>query len=406
MRPNEATEEIAALTIADYERVVDEYTEHCISLPGVCAIFQFGNVGAPGLSDIDLLVVLDDDARTDEPVLAALSIRHQRWQRNPLVRACFIHDVYVCPRSALANVEYLLPGNTWRLRAGAAEPPPLPSAHERQMIALVHGLDFSVARLRELAELDDLSTCSMRWLVPQLWALTHTRRTLAEAGADVEESWSDVIGALEAMRATPVTTLLSHKVFRLLPPVREHFALAIDHFASILRVRAHLAGTGPKRECSIALHPRRVLYVYDAEGQAHTSAATLMRTFRFARRTVRSRWVQLNLPGELLSHHLTYLAGDPRYEGIAERVAARGRVRAGESGSDPYRRVLARRWSGSLASNRITVGRPLLSGFGVPGVPVPPFGYQAQQGTLKFRAVQSWLDWRLIPSGAIHVRAG
>lgn len=411
MNPMDANDEIASLTSSDYDLVTREYAEHCIAVPGVSAIFQFGNIGAPGLSDIDLLVVLDDDAETEGSALAPLSIRYERWERNPLFRACFIHDVYVCPRAALAHVDYLMPGNTWRLRAGDAEQPALPHAAEREMIALVHGLDFCIGRLQSLAQLDESSPWSVRSLIPQLWSLTHTQRTLVSAGAHLESSWADVIDALEMIRAVPVRTLRSRDISRLISPVREHFALAVDHFATILGVRGGLAESGPKRECSIALHPRRALYVYDsvceAAAGAHTSATPLSSRFRFGRRAVEARWTRLNLPGLVLSHHLTYLAQEPKYERVASRIAMQGRLHAGETGNDLYRRILAHRWAAARASERlIMAGRARLSGFGIPGLPVSRLGPPAGQGTLKFRAVLSWLDWRVIPPGAIRVKAG
>ena len=411
MKRLQLIDDLRPLTNADYAAVIEKYTEECRSIPGVRAIYQFGNVGAPGFSDVDLVVVLDSDAPTDNRMLSRLSIYHERWQLDPLVRACFVHDVYVCPSDAFAHVEYLVPGNAWTLRAGDAVETMLPDAGEREIIALVHGLDFCVGRLHEMAHLEDGAQHSVRWLIPQLWSLTHTHRLLTDADVQLERSWDDVIGALKTMRTTPICAIEHRDISPLVSAVRQHFAIAVDCFAATLASRADLGPEGPRRECSIAVRPRRALYVYAMADRhrkgPHTTATSLTRSFRFAHRTVHARWTRLTLPDAVLLHHLAYLVRDPSYKGIVSRIATRAKTSGGESGSKLYRSVIARRWAAARLSDQwISASRMRLSGFGIPGLPMSPAGASANDGTWKFRAVRSWLDSRLLPAGAVRVGRG
>lgn len=44
------------------EKIVNSFSK----IPEVSAIFQFGSLSSPGISDIDLIVVLDDNFRKGE----------------------------------------------------------------------------------------------------------------------------------------------------------------------------------------------------------------------------------------------------------------------------------------------------------------------------------------------------
>jgi hypothetical protein len=50
------------LVAADYEVAADEIDARLAGLPGAVAVFGFGNVGAPGISDLDRVVVLEQPA--------------------------------------------------------------------------------------------------------------------------------------------------------------------------------------------------------------------------------------------------------------------------------------------------------------------------------------------------------
>ena len=401
-------DDLRPLSLADYEHVIEMYAAECSAIPGVSAIYQFGSVGAPGLSDIDLVVVLDDDAPLLCPDFERLSIKHERWRSDPLVRACFIHDVYVCPRSAFTHIDWIIPGNRWARRAGVEVEREVPAGEEQKIIELVHGLDFCIGRLHEFATLGDGTPRSVRCLVPQLWSLIHTQRFLASAGVELEKSWDTVTRALEDMRAMPIDLLRSHEIAELVPAVLAQFVNAIDHFAGLLVERATLSEHVATRECAVALYSRRVLHVYKAATEqavrAQLSALALARRVRFAGRTVEATWSRLELPGTVLAHHLSYLALDARFDSLSSRIARRGGTRSGQSGSDCYRQVIARRWALAQQTDQsLRTPNVRLSGFRIPGLPIPPATASSARGTWKFRAVRSWLDWRLLPGGVVEV---
>ena len=401
-------DDLRPLSLADYEHVIEMYAAECSAIPGVSAIYQFGSVGAPGLSDIDLMVILDEDAPLDGAELQRLSVKNERWRGEALIRDCFVHDVYVCTRRSFNHIDWLLPGNRWIQRAGVEEHREPPDGTDREIVEIVHGLDFCIERLHELVRLGDGAVRSVRWLVPQLWSLTHTRRMLTDAGAPLERSWGELVSSLEQLRATPPDHIRASDVAALIPMVRAHFESGVEHFAALLAQRAEFPFQ-PVRESAVASYATRTLHVYPASrsGAApRASAVALERHFTFAGRTVAATWSRLELPAIVLAHHLAYFSLDERYATVSARLARRSGL-ADTRASAAYHRVLARRTATMRASEEaLHERRGRLALPGIPGLPAPFPARARRRGTWTFRAVRSWLDWRLLPAGVVGIEGG
>jgi hypothetical protein len=83
---------------ADYDQVVDRYVERARKLPGVSAVAQFGNVSAPGISDLDFVVV----AEPDLPPESGKSLGVQ--QLPEFDRELMMHDPYVVPADGVRHL--------------------------------------------------------------------------------------------------------------------------------------------------------------------------------------------------------------------------------------------------------------------------------------------------------------
>jgi len=68
------------LTMEDYTKARKEFVDHISSDPGVVAIYQIGSVTAPGLSDLDFIVVLNDKRLTNVPSFFSISNLGQKSQ--------------------------------------------------------------------------------------------------------------------------------------------------------------------------------------------------------------------------------------------------------------------------------------------------------------------------------------
>ena len=88
-------------TLHDYQTALDRYLKQVTKIKTVKAVFQFGRFGsnsAPGLSDIDLVIVVDDKITHQE--ISALSI-HNLSEDD---REIFLHDPVVVTEESSAVV--------------------------------------------------------------------------------------------------------------------------------------------------------------------------------------------------------------------------------------------------------------------------------------------------------------
>ena len=71
-----------------YEECSEKIVRTFSSLPGIVSIYQFGNVRAPGNSDIDILFIVDDDAVDDDQNDQRTDDAHQDPVDGVHVTAC------------------------------------------------------------------------------------------------------------------------------------------------------------------------------------------------------------------------------------------------------------------------------------------------------------------------------
>jgi hypothetical protein len=95
-----------------YGRAVEKLVGTLSAEAYVDAIYQAGSVGHPGISDIDLLVVVSDDAESNANPLERLSVA----QRSLFTHACFVIPVSLAPdlgRNVLLGAHRWLHGTEW-----------------------------------------------------------------------------------------------------------------------------------------------------------------------------------------------------------------------------------------------------------------------------------------------------
>lgn len=399
------TNDLRRLTMGDYHHAIDSYVACCSRIPGVSAIYQFGNVGAPGLSDIDLMVVLRDEAKGAED-FQRLSIRHPSWKDERVVRDCFIHNPFVCPESIFREIDWIIPGNEWTRLSGSHVERREPTNDEDKIIALIHGLDFAIARVHQLVHAAESPACSLRWLVPQLWSISHTRKILERLGAPLSASWTSLVDRLEELRAMSVEHLEQVDAVHLMGDVTAHFENAIDLFGRLLVEHGHLPVPGRSRSFGLVSYRLRALHVYAAarDREARTSSSIVRRRLTLAGRTMEATWTRIDLPAVLLAHHLAYVIVESRDSRLVEQVARQAKLRPEHLVTGPYWAVLKRRVelvrsvNEALEQRRVAFSHMTIPGLLTQAPPSAPNGSSWRQ-----RLVMSWLDWRALPGRTLAV---
>jgi hypothetical protein len=100
--PRTLLPDIRPLDLAVYRATIDEFVNCLSRQEGVKCIGQCGSIGSPGVSDLDLLVVCEDEQY--KPVrLKTIEFAKQ----SPLRRYLFCHEVGVVPRSAVTHLLFV-----------------------------------------------------------------------------------------------------------------------------------------------------------------------------------------------------------------------------------------------------------------------------------------------------------
>lgn len=71
--------------LEEYESAIGTMTQNLARIPGILAIYQIGGVSNPGISDVDLYVVFEDNVTCEFNPLQSLAVGHDYL---------FIHDVF------------------------------------------------------------------------------------------------------------------------------------------------------------------------------------------------------------------------------------------------------------------------------------------------------------------------
>ena len=78
-------EEPKAATLADYQICIDQMVETVKKIDGVLAIYQIGGLSAPGISDIDIVVIFEDGIKY---------VGDPRQNQSPMSRYLFAHPLF------------------------------------------------------------------------------------------------------------------------------------------------------------------------------------------------------------------------------------------------------------------------------------------------------------------------
>ncbi len=123
-----------------YSIATQEVTTFLATEPHVQAVYQVGTVRHPGISDIDLLVVVADDAASERDPLAGLA---------PERRYLFTHSCFVVPTSLAHDLPTYVLLDGFRHLAGAELPLDAPTL-DRRTLEIQTALEFLAKNLVDL----------------------------------------------------------------------------------------------------------------------------------------------------------------------------------------------------------------------------------------------------------------
>lgn len=183
--------------LATYEAYVGRYVQHVKDVPGVRAIYQMGSTSAPGISDLDLIVVVDDPYRPAD--YQRLSVR-KVFGDDAEARYLFIHDVSVVDTSSFERLGYLHYATNLTCLHGAPLPPPAVTPGDEPYLKLAILSDFILMRLHQFARFEQDSVFPLRGHIVRGGSVKHSI-ALADF-LPPDPSWEALRSLIDTIRAS------------------------------------------------------------------------------------------------------------------------------------------------------------------------------------------------------------
>lgn len=171
-----------------YEKAVSRYCDKISACLGIVGVGQFGSVGAPGLSDIDLMVVTKNDF--DIRYAPTLSVKG-------IDDNLFIHGPLIIPERLVEYLHFLIYFDQIKIVTGTEYniPSPPTAPNILNSLSLCYLIDFTESRLFQIAKAIKGGDLDQRQWMTRIWSTTHSWRILERImpGLEVPRTISSII---------------------------------------------------------------------------------------------------------------------------------------------------------------------------------------------------------------------
>lgn len=181
IKPSGIEHSIRPLTREKYEEAIAKYLAKVKGYPHVRAVYQIGSIGHPGISDVDLVVVVD---RVRDPHgLSTLSVYQGESHDSP-TRYIFPHDVYLFDTASFLDFRYSVYADNLSLLYGEPQSESSRSPEEERWLSLQILFDFTVLRLAQFRNLFSSGTLDARGILVRVASIKHSSRMLRTLGIE------------------------------------------------------------------------------------------------------------------------------------------------------------------------------------------------------------------------------
>ena len=172
MKYNNITGSINRVSLAIYDDLIQSYVEEVKQIQGVKSIIQIGSFTAPGLSDIDIIVIVDDENPPKWQEISIIKILKDKEGYEVIA-----HDVFVYPESLADYIEGLFYLDRKKVLFGNDIGGKL-SEKKIDKLKLVLTFEYTIHRLETLVVLTSLPSVNIRDILLFISTLRHTYKLL------------------------------------------------------------------------------------------------------------------------------------------------------------------------------------------------------------------------------------
>lgn len=180
-------------TLEDYHLEIDRYINAVKNISGVRSIFTMGSIKAPGLSDIDIIIVVEDNFSLDN----SIHLSTANFDTN-----FFIHGPVVVPKALLSNFQYLIYATGLKRVYGEDTIQGINDIHIKKLeiLEIAYLIDFQESRIKQYYEAFNEKKLDVRAWIPRLWSLSHSLYISKKYNLEIEEECLDTICRIENIR--------------------------------------------------------------------------------------------------------------------------------------------------------------------------------------------------------------
>lgn len=292
------TNEPIQATLADYERARRWLVEYLSARNDVRALFEYGSVRVPGLSDLDLVVVLANEPAHD----IAQYLDRQCLHEN----VASLMDGATLMIMSEADFPDIVRWDDVRLTQRYGEPLDVGRIEERalhyiEICRIVDWLPWHASRLSRIINTKEIP---IRRTLGLLYSLTYSLQKLHNRFGFSMPHWEEYVITTLALRECWFHDVVvsCEKLFRLVHEAHQIVCEALDVFARYV-AESGMYGTPDTGPDGGYLHvPGGTLLHFIADFQGHTLRTILDRSSEGK--------VVIPLPGVLFRHFAAYAAGD------------------------------------------------------------------------------------------------
>ena len=181
-----------------YNAVVARYITQISNLAFVKSVYQIGSVKDPGISDVDLIVVVDEHC--DPLEVNMLSVFNNGFHRQ--AKAVFLHDIHLHNQRTFKQFLYSNYCDNMRLLYGVDQPLSIPDAWELDILSVQIIFDFVASRLAQFQQFLASGRISMRGILVRVSSIKHSYSLLTRIGI-ADSAIQKFIWKVEALRRAP-----------------------------------------------------------------------------------------------------------------------------------------------------------------------------------------------------------
>ena len=182
-----------AVELEEYDRAIRSYIAKVTSIPGVRSAYTMGSIKAPGLSDIDMILVVNDNFESGDS---------HRLSTSGIDNRLFLHGPVVLPISMTPNLQYVIYATGLDRRHGEDALPAFEQldAEVANTLRMAYAIDFLQSRQVQYERVLRSRRIDQRAWMTRLWSLTHSEALFDDAGVEIDDSDRHVLERVRNLR--------------------------------------------------------------------------------------------------------------------------------------------------------------------------------------------------------------